>query len=510
MSRMQRLQSRTVRVVALSSLLAVLAVGCVLLPNAVGATEETGEPATACGLDVAVILDDGAAVDDSAAAQSFRAMRALTSALHDTPSNLTVSVASRVSKPSMDPVRPLLVVHVTVSDPEQIDMPPTDVLFVDVRVTRDSNALGATSENVYTGVGTFDLTTHNTYRAADYTPLEDAVRAAASEPCVATTTTTGSHGVPVERTSTTVTTAPVVEPAPAVQALVAEVTSTTTTTVPLVVPPPVATAPPVVMGPPLVAEVHVEQLVNGDDADVAPGPRIFVDDRITWTYAVTNRGNGALHGVILGDSLGLKPQLVGGDNGDGQLAPTEMWTYRAESAAATGPQRSVATVTALDLAGKPVSNDDPTHYSGMMRAVIGDTVWNDRDKNAAPGPNESGVGDARVVITNQATGDQQVVTTDESGDYRAAVEPGDYEVTLDMDSVDGELTTADEFEFSVDEGEWYLDADFGLDEFDFGDPLPVTGSTTTTPLRIGILALAAGALLLVVIRMTHRHAAPGN
>jgi LPXTG-motif cell wall-anchored protein len=141
-----------------------------------------------------------------------------------------------------------------------------------------------------------------------------------------------------------------------------------------------------------------------------------------------------------------------------------------------------------------------------QRAVIGDTVWNDRDENAAPSPGEPGVQGARVVIENRATGDRQLVTTDATGAYRAAVEPGDYEVTLDMATVDGELTTAEEFEFSVDEGEVYLSADFGLDGL-YGDgSLPYTGSTTTTSVTIGLLALVAGAVALGSVRLIRRRA----
>ena len=291
----------------------------------------------------------------------------------------------------------------------------------------------------------------------------------------------------------------------------AEATTTTVTTVAVAetAPAPAGTIPPVAPAPR--AEVHVEQFVNGDDADVAPGATLLVDDRITWTYAVTNFGNVQLHGIVLVDSLGLKPVLVSGDNGDGQLTPTETWTFRAESRVAAGPQSSVATVTALDPSENPARDDDPSYYSGVRRAVIGDIVWNDSDGNAAPGPNETGIPGAHVVITNRATGDRQTVTTDATGGYQVAVEPGDYEVSLDMDTVDGELTTADEFEFTLDEGEWYLGADFGFDdELEGDESLPLTGRTTATALRLGAVALAAGAVLLGVSRTARKRAHVGR
>jgi hypothetical protein len=217
-----------------------------------------------------------------------------------------------------------------------------------------------------------------------------------------------------------------------------------------------------------------------------------------------NTGDVPLRDVALVDSLGLQPQRSGGGDGDDQLARSETWTYRAEASAAKGEPRSVATVTAFDSAGNRVTDEDASHYTGVMRAVIGDTVWNDRDGNAAPSPGEPGVPGARVTITNRATGARQMVTTDAMGAYRAAVEPGTYDVTLDMDSVDGELTTPDEFEFSVDEGETFLGADFGLDDFGAGAPLPFTGSATGMLLRLGVVLLATGALVVGVLRSRTR------
>jgi hypothetical protein len=67
------LRSSTVRVVGLGSLVALLLVACVLAPNAVGATEEGSVP-PACGLDVLVVLDDDASLDDSTAPELVRAL----------------------------------------------------------------------------------------------------------------------------------------------------------------------------------------------------------------------------------------------------------------------------------------------------------------------------------------------------------------------------------------------------------------------------------------------------
>ena len=49
------------------------------------------------------------------------------------------------------------------------------------------------------------------------------------------------------------------------------------------------------------AEVNIEKLTNGDDADTVPGPTIAVGDAVNWTYRVVNSGNVALTDVTITD-----------------------------------------------------------------------------------------------------------------------------------------------------------------------------------------------------------------
>ena len=168
--------------------------------------------------------------------------------------------------------------------------------------------------------------------------------------------------------------------------------------------------------------MHVEQFVNGDDADVAPGPTLLVDDRISWTYTVTNFGNLPLHGVVLVDTLGLKPVLVGGDRGRSAGSGRDMDVPSREQSRGRAAEQRGDRHRARPLR-QPVVDDDPSFYSGVRRAVIGDIVWNDGDGNAAPGPNETGIPGADVVITNRATGDRQTVTTDATCAYPSRSSP---------------------------------------------------------------------------------------
>ena len=51
--------------------------------------------------------------------------------------------------------------------------------------------------------------------------------------------------------------------------------------------------------------IELKKFTNGNDADAAPGPFIPVGAPITWTYRVTNTGNGVLTSVVVRDLDGV-------------------------------------------------------------------------------------------------------------------------------------------------------------------------------------------------------------
>ena len=178
--------------------------------------------------------------------------------------------------------------------------------------------------------------------------------------------------------------------------------------------------------------------MNGEDADTAPGLDLEADDPITWTYELTNPGNILIRDVALVDDQGLVPVFVSGDEGAiGDLEPGETWIYEASSTAVAGLHTNIATVTGLDLLEEPVTASDPANYTaaGPEPALIGDTVWEDLNQDGDQDAGEPGIEGARVDITNTATGETVTVTTDGTGHYRANVAPGEYDVVLDMTSV---------------------------------------------------------------------------
>ena len=122
----------------------------------------------------------------------------------------------------------------------------------------------------------------------------------------------------------------------------------------------------------VVSGIDVKKYTNGEDADTPPGPEIAPGAPVTWTYVVSNTGNIPITQVALVDDAGVVPSLESGDtNGDGQLDPTETWTYSATGVATSGQYQNTATASGLDTLEDPVSSSDPSHYFGLPRGTPG-------------------------------------------------------------------------------------------------------------------------------------------
>ena len=128
-----------------------------------------------------------------------------------------------------------------------------------------------------------------------------------------------------------------------------------------------------------VSEIHVEKLTNGVDADEPIGPVLPNGGAVTWTYEVTNPGNVPIRSVELVDDKGVVPQFTGGDDGDEELEPGEVWTYSASGAAVAGQYVNTATVTGLDVLENELRDSDPAHYFTQVPSPP--------SPSAPPGPN---------------------------------------------------------------------------------------------------------------------------
>jgi large repetitive protein len=128
--------------------------------------------------------------------------------------------------------------------------------------------------------------------------------------------------------------------------------------------------------------ISVKKFTNGQDADTPTGPLVAAGAPVTWTYQVTlTPGNLPLGNVTLIDDAGtpsdpsddFAPTLTGGDAGViGLLEAGETWTYQAVGVAQEGQYANFATVSG-DQDGPggavPVTDNDPSHYFGVMSEV---------------------------------------------------------------------------------------------------------------------------------------------
>ena len=132
--------------------------------------------------------------------------------------------------------------------------------------------------------------------------------------------------------------------------------------------------------------IDIEKHTNGQDADVPTGPSIPVGGTVNWTYYVTNTGDVALTGIVVTDDhIGVTPVYVSGDDGDGVLNVTEIWTYQATGVAVAGQYANTGTVVGY-YGVTQVTDSDPSHYLGLGSGIDIEKHTNGVDADTAPGP----------------------------------------------------------------------------------------------------------------------------
>ena len=156
------------------------------------------------------------------------------------------------------------------------------------------------------------------------------------------------------------------------------------------------------------AAIAIVKTVNTDDANVAPGIFVPVDDDLTWTYTVTNPGTVVIANVAVVDDAGTpgdpaddvtftSADLVDGDtNDDGILDLDETWVFELPGVATPGPyvNNAVATGTAPDTVnpdgsinpGVDVTDENPANHYGFTTGIDIVKSVNGEDANVAPGP----------------------------------------------------------------------------------------------------------------------------
>ena len=174
--------------------------------------------------------------------------------------------------------------------------------------------------------------------------------------------------------------------------------------------------------------IDIEKDTNGAQSDVAPGETLVAGEAVTWTYVVENTGVNALIDAEVTDvgSDGV-PIVVDCDiDGDGVfdgvsilplLLPTETVTCQSTGVAGPGPYSNNASVTGTaalaneacvcdpadpstwptdpasfdayvdPTTGEPVevSDEDPSHYTGVEPGIDIEKATNGLDSDEAPG-----------------------------------------------------------------------------------------------------------------------------
>ena len=108
------------------------------------------------------------------------------------------------------------------------------------------------------------------------------------------------------------------------------------------------------------ADVLLEKLTNGQDADLPPGPVVAIGDPVNWTYEVTNLDTDTLTGIAVTDDQGVVvtcPQTT--------LAAGQSMTCTASDAAIAGQYTNIGTVMATSTTIGAVAASDPSHYFGL-------------------------------------------------------------------------------------------------------------------------------------------------
>ena len=143
--------------------------------------------------------------------------------------------------------------------------------------------------------------------------------------------------------------------------------------------------------------------------------------------------------------------------------------------------------------------------------TIGNRVWIDLNGNGKQDPNESeGAPDVTVIVRDADGNEVTRTVTDEDGNWKVNVEPGDYEIEYrprDWKPTDPKRVTQ---KVTVEEGKEYLDLDLGVQKPKPGEPTPPTdepapqpgkGSSTETLDRCVANAVRSPLLYLVPVAL---------
>jgi hypothetical protein len=129
--------------------------------------------------------------------------------------------------------------------------------------------------------------------------------------------------------------------------------------------------------------IDIEKLVNGEDADTAPGISVTEGDLVAFDFIVTNTGNVSLSNVTVTDDV------LGEICGVGILGAGESFTCSVSDTAVIGLYTNVGTASGA-FGATAVSDSDPANYTGAPRFIPAPAIdiekyINGDDADVAPG-----------------------------------------------------------------------------------------------------------------------------
>jgi uncharacterized repeat protein (TIGR01451 family) len=271
--------------------------------------------------------------------------------------------------------------------------------------------------------------------------------------------------------------------------------------------------------PPQPIDIELTKIVDKP----APDFTVAIDEVATFTVTVVNKGPADASGVVVTDTLPAGLNYVS-HSGDGSFDSTSLvWTIGdlpvdgeanlvlVTKADDVGEYTNVAEVTAhneVDVDSTPgngTDNDEDDWDQATILVVgvqasstIGDFVWFDDNADGVQDPNEDGVPNVTVRLTNQATNEVSTQVTNADGRYLfTGLDAGTYLVQVITSTFPDNygLTTVGSYTVTVQDDESFLDADFGIVTV-----LPITGLELESFALIGLALLALGGGLLAVER----------
>lgn len=198
--------------------------------------------------------------------------------------------------------------------------------------------------------------------------------------------------------------------------------------------------------PPATA-IDIEKATNGVDADLPTGPQILVGGTVTWTYVVTNTGDVTLNNIVVtDDQIGaISCPLT-------TLPAAGTMTCMATGIAVAGQYANLATVVGTpEFGGPDVTDEDPSHYVGLLTAAVGDKVFRDGNNNGLQDPGEPGVNGVTVELRQSDNTVVATMLTSNGGMYLfEGLAPGDYYVTFINTTGSGSCTIANAGDDALD------------------------------------------------------------